>query len=61
AVVLKDIPDQATAVGVPAHVVKIAGQRVSDIDQIHIPDPVAAAIERIDERISALEEKHEDI
>lgn len=61
AVVLKDIPDQATAVGVPAHVVKIAGQRVSDIDQIHIPDPVAAAIERIDERISALEEKHENI
>lgn len=41
AVVLSDIPAGATAVGIPAHVVRVDGHRVSDpLDQIHIPDPM---------------------
>ena len=43
AVVLSEIPPQATAVGVPARVVRIAGEKVdfaSSVDQIHVTDPV---------------------
>ncbi len=58
AVVLKEIPDQSTAVGVPARVVKQQGRRVSDdVDQIHIPDPIAQEIARLEARIRELEEK----
>ena len=43
AVVLEEVPPNCTAVGVPARVVKRDGVRVgnSDLDQIHIPDPVS--------------------
>ena len=59
AVVLKEIPEQSTAVGVPARVVKQQGRRVSDdVDQIHIPDPIAQEIARLEARIRELEEKN---
>ena len=54
AVVLTEIPPDSTAVGVPARVVKIGGQRVSDIDQIHIPDPVKEEISRLENQIKLL-------
>ncbi|MBR5427030.1 MAG: serine O-acetyltransferase [Clostridia bacterium] len=57
AVVLKDIPSDATAVGVPAHVVRIGGKRVTDLDQIHVPDPVEQEIRRLKARIEELEAK----
>lgn len=41
AVVLAEIPPNCTAVGVPARVVKRDGKRVDELDQVHIPDPVA--------------------
>lgn len=44
AVVLSEVPDDATAVGVPARIVRIGGQRIFDnstLDQIHVSDPVA--------------------
>lgn len=43
AVVLEEVPPNCTAVGVPARVVKRNGVRInnSDLDQIHIPDPVS--------------------
>lgn len=40
AVVLSEVPSDATAVGVPAQVVRIAGQRPAELDQIHYDDPV---------------------
>ncbi len=55
AVVLSDIPDNATAVGVPARVVRIGGQKVVDLDQVHIPDPVAQEICRLEGRIDRLQ------
>jgi serine O-acetyltransferase len=55
AVVLGDIPDNSTAVGVPARVVRINGTRVPDLDQIHIPDPVAQELCRLEQRIRHLE------
>ena len=58
AVVLEQVPDNATAVGVPARVVRINGKRVGDaFDQVHIPDPVAQEICRVERRIYELEKK----
>ena len=55
AVVLDEIPEGCTAVGIPAKVVKRQGQKVDDLDQIHIPDPVAQEIRRLEEKLSAME------
>lgn len=66
AVVLDEVPDNATAVGVPARVVRVAGKKI-DFDQVHIPDPVAQElckmtihIEKLEKRLEELEGKHED-
>ena len=59
AVVLNDIPSDSTAVGIPARVVKIAGQKISDIDQINIPDPVAQEIARLEKMINELKKQSE--
>ena len=55
AVVLKEIPEESTAVGIPAKVVKREGIKVDDLDQIHIPDPVSQEIRRLEARIAELE------
>ena len=60
AVVLTDIPDNCTAVGIPARVVRRDGEKVQDLDQIHIPDPVAQEIRRLEERIEQLEKMHKE-
>lgn len=57
AVVLKEIPPHSTAVGVPARVVKQGGVRVDQLDQIHIPDPVARQIINLNARLKLLEKK----
>ena len=60
AVVLDEIPENSTAVGIPAKVVRRNGEKVvdnSDLDQIHIPDPVAQEIARLEKRIAELEQK----
>ncbi len=66
AVVLDAVPPNATAVGVPARVVRIGGQKVShasdQLDQIHVADPVSMELcrmrgemERLQQRLEALE------
>lgn len=60
AVVLGDVPENSTAVGIPAHVVRRDGARVekgSDLDQVHIPDPVENELRALRERIALLEER----
>lgn len=57
AVVLAEIPDNCTAVGVPARVVRCNGMPTADLDQIHIPDPVAQELCKLDARLARLE-KH---
>lgn len=54
AVVLEEIPENSTAVGVPAQVVKLDGVRV-ELDQINIPDPVANELNDLSRRIEHLE------
>lgn len=57
AVVLENVPANSTVVGVPARVVKQDGKKVycNLLDQIHIPDPIAQEIKRLEKRIKALE------
>lgn len=56
AVVLEEIPEQSTAVGIPAKVVRRQGVKVvNDLDQIHIPDPVAQEIKRLEAKLSELQ------
>lgn len=64
AVVLEEVPPNCTAVGVPARIVKRNGKKVtnSDLDQVHIPDPVAQElcahlmrIEKLEKQMNKLE------
>lgn len=61
AVVLNAIPDNCTAVGVPAHIVKMNGKKVhkvtADIDQIHIPDPVSQELCRLQAEVDSLKKE----
>ena len=55
AVVLHPVPENCTAVGIPAKVVRRGGVKLSDdLDQIHIPDPVAQELARLDAEIKEL-------
>lgn len=58
-VVLKDVPENATVVGVPGVVVRLNGERIDDLDQ-NLPDPVEDQITRLEKRIAELEKKLED-
>ncbi len=57
AVVLSPVPENTTAVGVPARPVRMNGQRIDKLDQVHIPDPIAQELCAIKKRLSELEEK----
>lgn len=54
AVVLNEVPPNATAVGVPAKTVKINGMKTSNLDHVNISDPVFQEFNRIDEKIVQL-------
>ena len=55
AVVLHPVPENSTAVGIPAKVVRRDGVRVNnDLDQVHIPDPVAQELTRLSAEINGL-------
>ena len=54
AVVLKEVPPNSTAAGIPARIVKQNGKRI-ELDQIHIPDPVSQEIRKLERRIAELE------
>ena len=51
-VVLREVPDNSTVVGVPGRVVRINGEKT---DHIHTPDPVALELQSLKDRIEELE------
>ena len=61
AVVLDAIPDNCTAVGIPARIVRRDGVQiqerpvVQELDQVHIPDPVSQELCRLQARLDKLE------
>ena len=70
AVVLDEVPPNCTAVGVPARVVRKDGVRVlnSDLDHIHIPDPVSEImckhlmyIEKLEKQIKELKAEIDEL
>ena len=56
-VVITDVPANSTVVGNPGHPVRVDGRRVEgpDADWIHLPDPIAEAIQALSSRIATLE------
>ncbi|MEA5051044.1 MAG: serine O-acetyltransferase EpsC [Oscillospiraceae bacterium] len=66
AVVLHDIPPFATAVGVPARVVRIANKKIDlchndDLDQINIPDLTAQELCRLTVQLEKLQKRVEEL
>lgn len=55
AVVLCKVPDDTTAVGIPAKPVNKSKDSSGNLDQIHIPDPVNQMIKALEERVKELE------
>ncbi|NLJ31921.1 MAG: serine O-acetyltransferase [Clostridiales bacterium] len=61
AVVLDEVPDNATAVGVPARVVRLNGVRPSNLDQIHVGDPVSTELCRVCAELEKLKKQMTEI
>ncbi|MFH0739258.1 MAG: serine O-acetyltransferase [Candidatus Omnitrophota bacterium] len=58
AVVIKDVPPNATVVGVPARITKQDGKKIdTNLDHIHTLDPIMQSIEELQKRIDKLESK----
>ncbi len=61
AVVLKDIPANSTAVGIPARIVnRLEKTQKYDCDQTNIPDPVFQELSQLRQRIEQLEKALEE-
>jgi serine O-acetyltransferase len=66
-VVLQNVPDHSTVVGIPGRIVRIKDERVADealMDHIHIPDPIADKLidlqVQIDELKKSMEQAREE-
>ena len=64
AVLLESIPPASTAVGVPARIARVGGRKPNTLDHVHLPDPVAQEIcklqfelDRLEKRIRELEKE----
>ena len=61
AVVLSEVPDNATAVGIPAQIVRVQGEKVKkyvdEVDQTSVENPTLKKIEALTKRIEELEQK----
>ena len=51
-VVLREVPDNCTVVGIPGHIVRGGGEK---LDHIHTPDPIQLEIAALSERVQQLE------
>ncbi len=61
-VVLQDVPDHSTVVGIPGRIVRIKDERVPDealLDHIHIPDPIADRLIELQVQIDMLRKELE--
>ncbi|MEG0320859.1 MAG: serine O-acetyltransferase [Oscillospiraceae bacterium] len=58
AVVLREVPENSTAVGVPARIVRVGGEKLhssAEVDQIHITDPVQKELQALSSRLEFVE------
>lgn len=56
-IVLKEVPPGCTVVGIPGKVVKRYGESTEDLNQVNLPDPIAAELEYLRRRIKQLESR----
>jgi len=56
-VVLRDVPDNSTIVGVPGHIILRAGQRVVITDPKQIQDPLSEALAAVATQVKDLKER----
>jgi serine O-acetyltransferase len=59
-VVLQDVPDHSTVVGIPGRIVRIKDERVAEdalMDHVHIPDPIADRLIDLQLQIDALKKE----
>jgi serine O-acetyltransferase len=63
-VVLQDVPDHSTVVGIPGKIVRIKDERVAEdalMDHVHIPDPIADRFIDLQVQIDMLKKELESI
>lgn len=64
AVVLSEVPENATAVGAPAQIVRVNGERVrkyaDEIDQTSVENPTLERLAALTARLEALEQRLQD-
>jgi len=63
-VVLQDVPDHSTVVGIPGRIVRIKDERVADealMDHIHIPDPIADKLIELQVQIDELKKEVDSV
>ena len=56
-VVIRDVPDNATVVGVPGHVARQDGEKIDILDHTHVSDPMMVHMRDLIKRVKALEDK----
>ena len=57
AVVLNEVPPGSTCVGVPARIVRQEGKKVSELDQVRIPDPISLQLCTLSVHLNNLEKQ----
>lgn len=61
AVVLSDVPENCTCVGIPARIVKRNNEKIAgNFDHVHMPDPISQEFCRIQIRLDNLEKRSEE-
>ena len=63
-VVLQDVPDHSTVVGIPGRIVRIKDERVAEdalMDHIHIPDPIADRFIDLQVQIDSLKKELQNL
>ena len=64
-VVLQDIPENSTAVGIPARVVRLAGEKVNyvtEVDHVHdVPDPITSDLAALREELARLKKRESEL
>ena len=61
AVVLSDVPDNSTVVGIPGRIIKINGEKVNEciknLNHTDLPDPIKEELAELEKQIKYLSER----
>jgi serine O-acetyltransferase len=60
-VVLREVPPNSTVVGIPGRVKVLDGQRVDQMDQCNLPDPIMECVKNLQEQIDELKRELETL